>query len=124
MKLNVTPAEEKVFQLISRVATSLQQPTFVVGGFVRDRLLEIPCKDIDFVTLGDGPLLAEAVNKALGNSPHALSVFKTFGTAMIRYEDWELEFVGARKESYSPDSRKPSVTEGTLEDDQARRDFT
>ena len=97
---------------------------FVIGGFVRDRLLDIPCKDIDFVTTGDGPLLAEKVNAALGNPETNLSIFKTFGTALIRYKEWDLEFVGARKESYSADSRRPSVTKGSLKDDQLRRDFT
>lgn len=96
----------------------------MVGGFVRDRLLGIPCKDIDFVTVGDGPALAEEVCKILGHEASELQVFKTFGTAMIRYRDLELEFVGARKESYSADSRKPSVEQGSLRDDQLRRDFT
>jgi tRNA nucleotidyltransferase/poly(A) polymerase len=77
-----------------------------------------------FCDTGDGPALAEAINAALGNPPSNLSIFKTFGTALIRFEDWDLEFVGARKESYSADSRKPSVSKGTLQDDQLRRDFT
>jgi len=124
MKLDVTAQEKKLFTAIHDVAKGLGQDVFVVGGFVRDRLLNIPCKDIDFVTTGDGPLLAEAVNAALGNPESHLSIFKTFGTAMIRFEDWDLEFVGARKESYSSDSRKPSVSKGSLEDDQLRRDFT
>jgi putative nucleotidyltransferase with HDIG domain len=124
MKLHIEPAEKNVFDLVDRAAKQLGQDVFVIGGFVRDRILDIPCKDIDFVTSGDGPALAEAVNAALGNPPSALSIFKTFGTAMIRIDEWELEFVGARKESYSHDSRKPSVTQGSLEDDQLRRDFT
>lgn len=102
----------------------MNQEVFVVGGFVRDRLLGIPCKDLDFVTVGDGPALAEGVCRRLGPDASELSIFKTFGTAMIKYKDLELEFVGARKESYSPDSRKPSVEQGSLEDDQLRRDFT
>ncbi|HJW31109.1 MAG TPA: CCA tRNA nucleotidyltransferase, partial [Saprospiraceae bacterium] len=124
MKLTVTPAEQFVFNVVRDAAQRLKQDVFVVGGFVRDRLLDVPCKDIDFVTTGDGPALAEAVNAAFGNAASQLSVFKTFGTAMVRYEDWDLEFVGARKESYSKDSRKPNVVQGTLEDDQLRRDFT
>src|SRR5690348_1271566 len=114
MKFDILPTEKKIFNLIHEVASELGQDVFVVGGFVRDRLLGIECQDIDFVTTGDGPALAEAINAALGNPPSALSIFKTFGTALIRFEDWDLEFVGARKESYSADSRKPSVTKGTL----------
>jgi poly(A) polymerase len=124
MKLDITLPERKLFTTIHEVAKGLGQDVFVVGGFVRDRLLGLPCKDIDFVTTGDGPLLAEAVNTALGNPDSYLSIFKTFGTAMIRFEEWDLEFVGARKESYSTDSRKPSVSKGSLQDDQLRRDFT
>jgi putative nucleotidyltransferase with HDIG domain len=84
----------------------------------------IPCKDIDFVTVGDGPALAEEISSLLGDKASALVVFKTFGTAMIKYGDLELEFVGARKESYHTDSRKPSVEKGTLFDDLLRRDFS
>jgi len=124
MKLDIQSPEKKLFNLIHDVANGLDQDVYVVGGYVRDQLLGIDCQDIDFVTTGDGPTLAEAVNSALGNPPSNLSIFKTFGTAMIRYDDWDLEFVGARKESYSADSRKPSVSKGTLEDDQLRRDFT
>jgi len=110
--------------MIRDAAKGSGEEVFVIGGFVRDRLLGIPCQDIDFVTTGDGPSLAEKVNAALGNPESDLSIFKTFGTALIRYKDWDLEFVGARKESYSADSRKPSVTKGSLKDDQLRRDFT
>lgn len=124
MKLDVTSSERQLFEVISQAADQLQQEVYVVGGFVRDRLLNIPCKDLDFVTVGDGPALAEEVSRLLGPEASDLSVFKTFGTAMIRYRDLELEFVGARKESYHPDSRKPSVEQGTLRDDQLRRDFT
>ncbi len=124
MKLELSLSEKALFDVIRTAADSIHQEVFVVGGFVRDRLLGIPCKDLDFVTIGDGPALAEAVCKKLGQDTTHLSVFKTFGTAMIRHHDLELEFVGARKESYSKDSRKPSVEEGTLEDDQLRRDFT
>lgn len=122
--LDVSPSEEALFDIIRAAAEAVGQEVFVIGGFVRDRLLGIPCKDLDFVTLGDGPALAQEVSRRLGHDESHLSIFKTFGTAMIRYQDLELEFVGARKESYSHDSRKPSVTRGTLEDDQQRRDFT
>lgn len=124
MKLDITPSEKDLFEVIRHAADQLQQDVYIVGGFVRDRLLGIPCKDMDFVTTGDGPDLAQKVSQLLGPDASELSVFKTFGTAMIRYRDLELEFVGARKESYSSDSRKPSVEQGTLRDDQLRRDFT
>ncbi|MFA7447462.1 MAG: HD domain-containing protein [Weeksellaceae bacterium] len=114
----------KIFQLISDSAEELGQDAYVVGGFVRDFLLERgQKKDIDFVTVGSGIELAENVHSKL-NNPSKLSVFKRFGTAMFRWEGVELEFVGARKESYSEDSRKPFVEDGTLEEDQKRRDFT
>ena len=124
MKLDITNQERELFEVIHTAADSLHQDVYVVGGFVRDRILGIPCKDLDFVTVGDGPALAEEVSRRLGAAASDLSVFKTFGTAMIRYKDLELEFVGARKESYNTDSRKPDVEAGTLEDDQLRRDFT
>jgi len=111
-----------VFKTVSKAATRLGYETYIVGGYVRDLLLKRPCKDIDFVCVGSGILLAEAVAKELGNVP--VSTFKKFGTAMIRYGELDLEFVGARKESYHMDSRKPVVEDGTLEDDQKRRDFT
>ena len=124
MRLDLSSKEEKLFELIADAAAHVRQDVYVVGGFVRDRLLGIPCKDIDFVTVGDGPLLAEEVSRRLGSEASSISVFKTFGTAMIRVSDLELEFVGARKESYASDSRKPFVEQGTLRDDQLRRDFT
>ena len=124
MRLDLSSKEEKLFELIADAAAHVRQDVYVVGGFVRDRLLGIPCKDIDFVTVGDGPLLAEEVSRRLGPEASSISVFKTFGTAMIRVADLELEFVGARKESYASDSRKPFVEQGTLRDDQLRRDFT
>lgn len=111
-----------ILETIGRVAKERGQEAFVIGGFVRDTLLGREVKDIDIVCLGSGIELAQAVAKALGGLP--VHVFKRFGTAMINHEDYELEFVGARKESYRADSRKPTVEDGSLEDDQNRRDFT
>ena len=113
----------KIFREISEVADQLQQETYVIGGYVRDVLLKRPSKDIDIVTVGDGILLANLVSEKLENKPR-VSVFKNFGTAMLKYKNLEVEFVGARKESYAQNSRKPVVEYGTLEDDQNRRDFT
>ncbi|WP_163717165.1 CCA tRNA nucleotidyltransferase [Mangrovibacterium lignilyticum] len=112
-----------VFTVISEEADQLGQACFVIGGFVRDLILKRNSKDIDVVTLGSGIELAKRVAKRLGPKT-PVSVFKNFGTAMIKSADWEVEFVGARKESYNRDSRKPIVEDGTLEDDQQRRDFT
>jgi poly(A) polymerase len=112
-----------IFQHIQAVADQLQLETYVVGGFVRDLLLERPSKDIDIVCIGSGIGLAKAVAEAVGKADQVV-VFKNFGTAMVQWEDWKLEFVGARRESYRKDSRKPTVEDGTLEDDQCRRDFT
>ncbi len=114
---------QPIFSIISEEAGQLGQSCFVIGGFVRDLFLHRQSKDIDVVSLGSGIELAEKVARRLGRHTR-VSVFKTFGTAMIRWEDLEIEFVGARKESYSHDSRKPVVENGTLEDDQKRRDFT
>ncbi|HEX5001396.1 MAG TPA: HD domain-containing protein [Bacteroidia bacterium] len=111
------------FDVIGNVCDRESVSCFVIGGFVRDGLLQRPCKDIDIVVTGDGIELAKKVAKALGNNIQ-VSVFKNFGTASLQFEDWSIEFVGARKESYSSDSRKPDVMNGTLEDDQRRRDFT
>jgi tRNA nucleotidyltransferase/poly(A) polymerase len=97
--------------------------TYVIGGFVRDKILHRPCQDIDIVTVGDGIILAQAVALEFGIKKD-VNIFQRFGTAMIKYEEFEIEFVGARKESYTPESRKPTVQDGTLEDDQNRRDFT
>lgn len=124
MHLELTQKEKKLFQIIAAQALEMHQDVYVIGGFIRDKLLGIPSKDIDFVTVGEGPALAEQVSKALGNKATGLSVFKNFGTAMFRYGDIELEFVGARKESYNFNSRKPVVEKGTLLEDQLRRDFT
>ena len=112
-----------VFATICEVSGKLNLETYVVGGFVRDLILKRPCKDIDFVCVGSGIALAEAAAKAI-NPRINVSVFKNFGTAHFHYEDYDLEFVGARRESYNRDSRKPVVEEGTISDDQNRRDFT
>jgi poly(A) polymerase len=112
-----------VFQRIRAVVDQMQLETYVVGGFVRDLLLARPSKDIDIVCIGSGIVLARAVAEALGRAED-LVVFKNFGTAKVQWEGWELEFVGARKESYRRDSRNPAVEDGTLQDDQCRRDFT
>jgi len=110
-----------VFKTIARVADEMGVQAYAIGGFVRDIFLERPSKDIDIVVLGNGIQFAEQVAAALKVK---VSVFKNFGTAMLKYQDVEIEFVGARKESYRSDSRKPIVENGTLEDDQKRRDFT
>lgn len=116
--------QNPIFKLITHVVSDKKQQTFVIGGFVRDLLLERPkVKDIDIVTEGSGIELALTVADKLHSKPK-VSVFKRFGTAMIHVKDYDVEFVGARKESYSFDSRKPFVETGTIEDDQNRRDFT
>jgi putative nucleotidyltransferase with HDIG domain len=112
-----------IFKVIGETADQLQLQTYVVGGFVRDLILNRKTSDVDFVCVGSGIKLAEAVAKALGPDVQ-VHVYKNFGTAHIPYHDFNLEFVGARKESYRGDSRKPIVEDGTLEDDQLRRDFT
>lgn len=111
-----------VFKVLSQYATEQQLDVYVIGGWVRDLLMGQPSKDIDILVLGDGPALAEACAQIL--RVKKVSIFKNFGTAHFRYKDLDVEFVGARKESYSPDSRKPHTTTGTLQDDQNRRDFT
>lgn len=113
----------KIFDIIGDAADSIGVDCYAIGGYVRDIFLYRPSKDIDVVAIGKGIDLAEAVAAKLG-SKAKLSVFKNFGTAQIRYKDIEVEFVGARKESYERGSRKPIVEDGTLEDDQNRRDFT
>ncbi|MBD9178074.1 MAG: HD domain-containing protein [Odoribacter splanchnicus] len=116
------PLKHPIFQILSDIAAEKGIEAYVIGGYVRDLLLHRPSKDIDIVVHGSGIELAEATAKRLGNL--TVSVFKNFGTAMFRYKGMEIEFVGARKESYRSDSRKPVVEEGTIEDDQKRRDFT
>jgi len=124
MKTGQEIISDDIFKRIGAAADRIQMDSYVVGGFVRDQLLGRPCKDIDVVCIGSGIALAEEVAKEFDLPDHAVSVFKNFGTAMLKVDDWDLEFVGARKESYQRDSRKPLVMEGSLEDDQNRRDFT
>ena len=112
----------KIFKTISKIADQLNQPVFVIGGFVRDQILKRETKDIDIVTLGSGINLAKKISKELDLGP--VKIFKNFGTAMILIDDIEVQFVGARKESYKSDSRNPIVENGTIEEDQNRRDFT
>lgn len=114
---------DDIFKQISETADELGLECYVVGGYVRDIFLQRPSKDVDVVVVGSGITIAEALGKRLGRGAH-ISVFKNFGTAQLKYREVEVEFVGARKESYTHDSRKPIVENGTLEDDQNRRDFT
>ncbi len=116
--------EDKIFGIVAKAAQELGYETYVVGGFVRDLILGRKSKDIDFVCVGSGAALAKHVAGAIDEEEVNLTVFKNFGTAMIRFGEREVEFVGARKESYRRESRKPIVENGTLEDDQKRRDFT
>ncbi|WP_034258955.1 CCA tRNA nucleotidyltransferase [Altibacter lentus] len=119
-----TALEHPIFSLISRASGNLQMDSYVIGGYVRDFLLKRgEAKDIDIVAVGSGIALAKEVAKLLPGNPK-VSIFKTYGTAMLKSQGIELEFVGARKESYTEDSRNPAVENGTLEDDQNRRDFT
>ncbi|MCM1309719.1 MAG: CCA tRNA nucleotidyltransferase [Bacteroides sp.] len=121
--MNIPEKDIPTLRLVGDAADELGLDAYTVGGYVRDCILERHSKDIDFVTVGSGIELAKAVSKRLGKGVH-LSVFKNFGTARVTCHNLELEFVGARKESYSHDSRKPIVEDGTLEDDISRRDFT
>jgi poly(A) polymerase len=118
-----TKLTHPVFSVIAEVAGEMNISAYVIGGWVRDLLLNRPCKDIDIVAIGSGIELAERVAKKLGDTYH-VNVYKNFGTAQLVYEDYDIEFVGARKESYRSESRKPIVENGSLEDDQNRRDFT
>ncbi|WP_028909723.1 CCA tRNA nucleotidyltransferase [Prevotella sp. AGR2160] len=115
--------DKEIFHMIGDVADGLGVECYVVGGYVRDLFLDRPSNDIDVVVVGSGITVAEGLRKRLGRKAH-VSVFRNFGTAQVKYKGLEVEFVGARKESYSHDSRKPHVEDGTLEDDQNRRDFT
>ncbi|MFN8258966.1 MAG: HD domain-containing protein [Bacteroidales bacterium] len=112
-----------VFEIISNLAEREGVPVYVIGGYVRDSILGRPSKDIDIVVIGNGIEFAEKFTRILPGNCH-FTVFKNFGTAMVKYQEWEIEFVGARKESYRRNSRKPVVENGTLQDDQYRRDFT
>ena len=127
MKLDDTLLQQHLghplFGLLTATADEMALPCYVVGGYVRDIFLQRPSKDIDVVTVGSGIGLAKAFAAKLGRQAH-LAVFRNFGTAQVKYKGHEIEFVGARKESYSHDSRKPVVEDGTLADDQNRRDFT
>lgn len=114
---------KRVFSLVGTTADSIGRPCYVVGGYVRDLIIGRPSKDIDFVTVGSGIELAEAVAAAIGPKTH-IAVYRTYGTAQVHDRELELEFVGARKESYRRDSRNPIVEDGTLTDDLSRRDFT
>src|SRR5690554_5854457 len=115
--------QSAIFEKVGCCADAMGLETYVVGGYVRDKFLKRESKDIDFVCLGSGIELAKQVAAGFDH-PVPLAVFKNYGTAMIQWEGMELEFVGARKESYSPDSRKPIVDRGTLQEDLARRDFS
>ena len=123
MVFNIQPHEREIFATVAGAAEKMGVPAYVVGGYVRDRLLARPTKDIDIVCVGDGIRLAQQVSSIMSPRPR-VTVYSRFGTAMLKHKDIELEFVGARKESYRADSRKPDVEAGTLEDDQLRRDFT
>ncbi|MEY3592609.1 MAG: hypothetical protein RLZZ38_1585 [Bacteroidota bacterium] len=117
-----TQLKHPVFKVLAQYAAKEGIEVYVIGGWVRDLLLDIPSKDIDILVIGDGPALANAVAQIL--KVKKVSVFKNYGTAHFRYKDLDVEFVGARKESYQADSRKPFTESGTLQDDQNRRDFT
>ncbi len=123
MEFRIKENEVAIFDLLKQSAKELGFPTYVIGGFVRDRLLNRPTNDMDIVCVGSGIALAECLAKKLSPKPKVV-VYKRFGTAMLCSHGLELEFVGARKESYRSESRKPTVENGTLEDDQNRRDFT
>ena len=117
----MTPLKKPIFEHITRVVDRLGVEAYVVGGYVRDYYLRRPSTDIDVVVVGDGVAVAEELGRELGTK---VTIYRTYGTAMLKWRGSEVEFVGARRESYSPNSRNPHVEPGTLEDDQRRRDFT
>ncbi|MEY4291971.1 MAG: hypothetical protein RIQ61_348 [Bacteroidota bacterium] len=123
MDIQYSDWELDLFKKIGAAADKLQMPCFLIGGFVRDKLIHRASKDADIVCVGDGILLAQEVAQLFQPKPN-VHFFKTFGTAQIKVNDFDIEFVGARKESYQESSRKPMVENGTIEDDQNRRDFT
>jgi putative nucleotidyltransferase with HDIG domain len=123
MQINCSDREEVIFKHIAAAAADLEVPVYLIGGFVRDKIIGRATKDADIVCLGDGIALAHAVASRFSPKP-SVAFFKNFGTAQIKLPDIEIEFVGARKESYRSDSRKPEVEPGSLKDDQDRRDFT
>jgi poly(A) polymerase len=123
MKIALTDNEISIFKKVAAAAENTGVECYVIGGFVRDKILGRPTKDIDIVCVGDGIALAEETAKQFDHLPQ-VNIFKTYGTAQLKFGDTELEFVGARKESYNFESRNPMVKEGTLQDDQNRRDFT
>lgn len=123
MKFTYSLEEQFIIDIVAKAAKKLQLETYIIGGFVRDKILQRPNKDIDIVCVGDGITLATEVANLLPHAPK-ISIFKTYGTAQLVYKNLEIEFVGARKESYHEDSRNPDVAPGTIEDDQKRRDFT
>lgn len=123
MFIDCSNKEQFVLKKISNAASDLNEPAFIIGGFVRDKIIGRPTKDLDIVCIGDGILLAQQVADRFSPRPQ-IAFFKNFGTAQIKLPDLEIEFVGARKESYRAESRNPEVEPGTIEDDQNRRDFT
>ena len=120
---SVELSTNQIFSIVAEASANLAYETYVIGGFVRDLILGRPNKDIDFVTLGSGIELAQQTATLIKHQPK-VNFFKNFGTAQFNLDDYDIEFVGARKESYRTDSRKPLVEDGTLDDDQKRRDFT
>lgn len=123
LNLNQVLEGNEIFKLVADAASALDMEAYVIGGYVRDLILKRSCKDIDIVCVGSGIALAEEVARRIGKNTN-VTTFKNFGTAMLKFEDMEVEFVGARKESYMRHSRKPVVENGSLQDDQNRRDFT
>ncbi|MAE08670.1 MAG: tRNA nucleotidyltransferase [Bacteroidetes bacterium] len=123
MKSFADKLQDNIFHTISNVCSNMHIRAFVIGGYVRDLIISRPSKDVDIVVIGSGIIVAKQVAEALGPGVQ-VKYFKNFGTAMINYQDWVIEFVGARKESYRKKSRKPIVEKGSLSDDQNRRDFT